>query len=73
MLEIGSGDGRVTLRYADRARSVFAVDPDEDRIATARRSLPSRLADRVRFEARALEDLNVPPATFDTVLFSHSL
>ena len=30
VLELGCGDGRLTLRYADSAASVLAVDPDAD-------------------------------------------
>jgi 16S rRNA A1518/A1519 N6-dimethyltransferase RsmA/KsgA/DIM1 with predicted DNA glycosylase/AP lyase activity len=29
VLEIGSGDGRLTWRYTDRAASVLELDPDE--------------------------------------------
>ena len=35
VLEIGSGDGRLTWRYADRAARVVVIEPDEDKHATA--------------------------------------
>jgi len=28
VLEVGCGEGRLTCRYADRAGSVLAIDPD---------------------------------------------
>jgi 2-polyprenyl-3-methyl-5-hydroxy-6-metoxy-1,4-benzoquinol methylase len=33
VVEIGCGDGRLTRRYARRAASVLAIDPDEAAIA----------------------------------------
>jgi 2-polyprenyl-3-methyl-5-hydroxy-6-metoxy-1,4-benzoquinol methylase len=35
VLEIGSGDGRLTWRYADRAAHVLAIEPFEGSIARA--------------------------------------
>jgi 2-polyprenyl-3-methyl-5-hydroxy-6-metoxy-1,4-benzoquinol methylase len=39
VLEIGSGDGRLTWRYADRAAHVTAIDPFEDAIERAKERL----------------------------------
>src|SRR5713101_5663144 len=36
VLEVGCGDGRLTCRYAERAASVLAIDPDPAAIATFR-------------------------------------
>jgi ubiquinone/menaquinone biosynthesis C-methylase UbiE len=68
VLEIGCGDGRLTERYADSARSILAVDPDVDAIAELRRKLP-----RVQAYALGAEDLDIPPGSIDVVLFSWSL
>ncbi len=73
MLELGCGDGRITWLLADAAASVLAVDPDEERIATARRELPPELAEKVRFEVASAVELEVPPASVDLALFSWSL
>ena len=73
VLEVGCGDGRLTLAYARRTRSVVGIDPDEKRIAEARRTLPPDLAGRVRFEVGDVVELLKPPAAFDAVFLSHSL
>ncbi|HZD16966.1 MAG TPA: class I SAM-dependent methyltransferase [Actinomycetota bacterium] len=56
VLEIGCGDGRLTMRYADRAAHVTAIDPFGDSIERAEESLPDALADRVDFHHVAFED-----------------
>lgn len=71
--EIGCGDGRFTYRYADRAASVLAIDPDEEAIALARSELPRTLSDHVRFEAASARDFELPRGEFELALFSWSL
>jgi len=39
VVEIGCGDGRLTLGVAEQAASVFASDPDEEAVARARGAL----------------------------------
>jgi len=73
VLELGCGDGRLTFRYAETAASVLAVDPDAERIAEARASLPSQLAERVTFGVSTAEEVDAPRASFDLALFSWSL
>jgi 16S rRNA A1518/A1519 N6-dimethyltransferase RsmA/KsgA/DIM1 with predicted DNA glycosylase/AP lyase activity len=41
VLEVGCGDGRLTRRYAHRAGSVLAIDPDPSRIAALPDNKPS--------------------------------
>ena len=72
VLEIGCGDGRLTRRYAHRAGSVLAIDPDPARIAALENEpIVGRVA------ARAVgfldDDLNLPPRSFDAIIFSWSL
>ena len=45
-LELGCGDGRLTVGIATEAASMLAFDPDAESIEKARRSLPHELADR---------------------------
>ena len=42
VLEIGSGDGRLTWRYAGRAAHVTAIDPFAEGITRARRCSAAR-------------------------------
>lgn len=68
VLEIGSGSGRLTKRYAGGAASVIAIDPDPEAIAELQRDLPQA-------DARALgfEELELPPKSVDVALFAWSL
>jgi 16S rRNA A1518/A1519 N6-dimethyltransferase RsmA/KsgA/DIM1 with predicted DNA glycosylase/AP lyase activity len=47
VLEIGSGDGRLTWRYAERAAQVTAVEPFAPAVMRAREHLPQELEGRV--------------------------
>jgi ubiquinone/menaquinone biosynthesis C-methylase UbiE len=73
VLEVGCGDGRLTLGYAPLTRSVLGIDPDAEAIAKARETLPDELAGRVRFETGSAMELSQPPGSFDVCLLSHSL
>ena len=73
VLEVGSGDGRLTWRYADVAGEVVGVDPDAERIAAARAATPPALAGRVRFEAMDVVELARPRVRFDIALLAWSL
>lgn len=75
ILEIGSGDGRFTWTFADRAEHVTAIDPDAEQIVLARQSTPAHLRDRVDFQHVGFEDFAAsrPPAAFDVVILSWSL
>jgi 2-polyprenyl-3-methyl-5-hydroxy-6-metoxy-1,4-benzoquinol methylase len=73
VLEVGCGDGRLTCRYAERAGSVVAIDPDPAAIATFRRLVPPRLQTSVEMRAATLMTLAEPGRSFDVVLMSWSL
>jgi 2-polyprenyl-3-methyl-5-hydroxy-6-metoxy-1,4-benzoquinol methylase len=73
VLEIGAGDGRLTMGFAPDAASVLAIDPDEDSIAEAERSLAADLRERVSFRVASAADVDIPRTAFDIVLFSWSL
>jgi predicted RNA methylase len=72
VLELGCGDGRLTLGFAAEAATVFAVDPDAERIAEARRSLPPELEATVSFAVAGAAEVK-PRREFDLALFSWSL
>lgn len=73
VLEIGCGNGRLTRRYAEETASVLAIDPDESALARFRDTMPSALRGRVELRAAPLENLDLPAASFDLVLFAWSL
>ena len=73
VVEIGCGNGRLTWRYARRARSVLALDPDANAIAQARAGLPARLRERVTFAVADITTAEIPLAAFDVALLSWSL
>jgi ubiquinone/menaquinone biosynthesis C-methylase UbiE len=73
VLEIGCGDGRVTFQYAPEAGRVVAIDPDAERIKTAKRNLPKALQGKVEFRVGKGEELPFAPASYDIVFFTWSL
>jgi ubiquinone/menaquinone biosynthesis C-methylase UbiE len=73
VLEVGCGDGRLTLGVAERAATVLAFDPDEDAVARARETLPAELAERVTYRVASATEIEIPRSAFDIVLFSWSL
>jgi 2-polyprenyl-3-methyl-5-hydroxy-6-metoxy-1,4-benzoquinol methylase len=73
VLEMGCGDGRLTLGIAAEAASVLAFDPEADLIADARASLPAELADRVDYRAASAQAIEIEPSAFELVVFSWSL
>jgi 2-polyprenyl-3-methyl-5-hydroxy-6-metoxy-1,4-benzoquinol methylase len=73
VLEIGSGDGRLTWRFAPQAASVLGIEPEEELVRAAREATPAELRDRVRFEVADAVELDQAPAAFDVALLSWSL
>jgi len=73
VLEVGSGEGRLTWGFAPLAASVLAFDPDETAVATARADCTEELGEKVRFEAARAEEIDVPPHSVDLIFFSWSL
>jgi ubiquinone/menaquinone biosynthesis C-methylase UbiE len=73
VLEIGSGDGRLTWRYADHAASVLGLDPDETQIVRAREAMPSSLRSRVTFQAADAARVDLPQGAFNVVVLAWSI
>jgi ubiquinone/menaquinone biosynthesis C-methylase UbiE len=73
VLEVGSGEGRLTWGFAPLAASVLAFDPNEEVVATARAQCSEELRAKVRFEVARAEEIEVPPQSVDLVFFSWSL
>lgn len=73
VLEVGCGDGRLTVAVAERAAHVFAFDPDDEAVARAVQSLPAELAARVTYATATATEVEVTTADYDILLFSWSL
>jgi cyclopropane fatty-acyl-phospholipid synthase-like methyltransferase len=73
VLEVGSGEGRLTWRYAGATRTVLAVEPDAEAIALAEADIPPELSDRVSFRLSDAAELDEPPESFDVAFLSWSL
>ncbi len=73
VLEVGSGNGRLTFRYAERTRSVLAIDPKADSIEAAQEIIPAGLLHKINFIQADVEQLNLPPEQFDLCVLAWSL
>jgi predicted RNA methylase len=74
VLELGCGDGRLTLGMAAAdAAHVLAFDPDAEAVERGRRSLPAELAQRVAYKVASGKDIEIEPHSFDLTVFSWSL
>ena len=73
VLELGCGEGRLTLGIAADAASVFAFDPDAEAVERARRFLPRGLGDGVHYRVASGQEIEIEPHSFDLVVFSWSL
>ena len=73
VLELGCGDGRLTVGIARDAVHVVAFDPDRDAVERARCSIPSELRERVTYRVASGKELEVEPHSFDATVFSWSL
>jgi ubiquinone/menaquinone biosynthesis C-methylase UbiE len=73
VLELGGGDGRLTVGIAAQASSVLAFDPDAEQVEQARRSLPPELANRVAYRVASGDQIELEPTSFDLAVFSWSL
>lgn len=73
VLEVGCGDGRLTWRFAEKASSVLAVDVNEEKIEAAKQATPDHLRSTVNFEVMDVARTQLPTASFDAAVLSHSL
>jgi ubiquinone/menaquinone biosynthesis C-methylase UbiE len=74
VLEVGCGDGRLTLRLAAFGpRRIEALDPDIQRIRLARKSRPARYSGRISYHVGSSDRLRYHNRLFDVVVFSWAL
>jgi ubiquinone/menaquinone biosynthesis C-methylase UbiE len=71
VIEIGCGDGRLTLRLASLGvADIEALDPAASVIRTGRENLPGRYAQKIHYHVGQAEKLNYPAESFDIAVFS---
>jgi len=73
VLEVGAGEGRMTTRYADLTKSVVAIEPDAESLATAQSLVPPELEERISFRLVDAAELDEPAESFDAAFLSWSL
>lgn len=75
VLEIGSGDGRLTWRYAEQAGRVTAIEPFAGSVEKARAAMPENLKGRVEFHNIGFQEFAAARAggQYEAVLLSWSL
>lgn len=73
VLEIGCGTGRLTWRYAEPAKSILAIDLDEDSIEIARERTPKKLRPKIAFMATSITDVDLAENAFDIAILSWSI
>lgn len=73
VVEVGSGDGRMTWRFAEHAASVLAFDPQEHFVRRAISATPDRLRSTVRFVVADATTYRYPRDAFDVAVLSRSL
>ncbi|MCH8907382.1 MAG: class I SAM-dependent methyltransferase [Candidatus Heimdallarchaeota archaeon] len=73
VLDIGCGDGRMSFKIAQYAKSVIGIDPDVEEIKLAEESQKTENMMNLKFHAGTLEDMDFGDNTFDIIVFSLSL
>ena len=74
VLDVGCGNGRMTMLIAEIAGSVVGIDPDADAIDLARKKVADSRRDSVSLVAEDVNTVSAPwLAAFDVVVFSRSL
>jgi ubiquinone/menaquinone biosynthesis C-methylase UbiE len=73
VLELGCGDGRLTVPLARDAAHVLVFDPDAEAVERARNALPADLNERVVYRVASGRMIEIERHSFDLTVFSWSL
>ena len=71
VLEVGCGDGRLTLRLAKFGiGKIVAFDPNREMIRVARKNLPEKYREKIEYRVGNAEHVKQKAGQFDIVIFS---
>jgi len=73
VLEVGSGEGRLTWKYAAASKRTVGLDPDHDALRVARADCPAELRPRVTWTGASATHLPFAKETFDLAVLAWSL
>ena len=73
VLEIGCGEGRLTWKYASRAKFVTAFDPDHDALRVAKADARLKGISQVQFAEASARHIPFSKETFDIAVLAWSL
>jgi len=73
VLEVGSGEGRLTWEYALTAKQIMGIDPDPDAVRVANYDMPDDLRRSTAFACASSLNIPFPDECFDIALLSWSL
>ena len=73
VLDVGSGEGRLSRHFAPHSAHTVLVDPDEAELTEARKKLAASVSERCSFHAGKAEHLPFAAGQFALVVFSWSL
>ena len=73
ILEIGVGNGRLTWRYADKCKSVVALDPVQTPLREAQQGCPPHLQSKITFLHANVEQLPLISQSFEGAILAWSL
>jgi ubiquinone/menaquinone biosynthesis C-methylase UbiE len=73
VIEIGSGDGRLTWRYANSAAAAVGVDPDFEQVAATVTKRPETVQTPLLFTQAEAGALPFPDETFESAILAWSL
>jgi len=73
VLEVGSGDGRMTSMIAGKASGVLSIDPDEEAIAIGKDLALSRQMTNVEYRVEDICTMRLEDGEFDSAFLALSL